>query len=180
MEHDALITFDAARTIIKDSADCEVETGGAIIGTLNDPITIVAAGSPGKNSVHASTSFTSDPKADKQCLQESRIKYGNKITLGGWWHKHPYGLITPSSPDCFQARELIRQYNDDKPLLVGIVNQKHIRFRRKTTLYLYSIYASGEISECRWKLVGRNNQELLNAIAKAGEAKSYYNGLLVG
>jgi proteasome lid subunit RPN8/RPN11 len=167
MEPDVLIAFDAARTIIKDSADCDVETGGVIVGTLGEPITIVAAGSPGKNSSHFATSFTSDPQADKQCLEENRKKYGNQITLGGWWHKHPYGMITPSGGDCHQVRELISQYNDNKPLLVGIVNQRRSILRRKTTLYLYNVDSSGKIVEYHWKLVNRKDKRLLAAIANA-------------
>jgi proteasome lid subunit RPN8/RPN11 len=167
MEPDVLITFDAAKSIINNSTQFDIETGGLLVGTLGKPMTIIAAGSPGKNGAHHATSFTSDPQADRQTLLTGRENFGPKIILTGYWHKHPYGLTTPSSADCQQVRQLAREYGDDKPILMGIVNQSRGKIFKKTTLHLYSVNALAKLVEHTWKLVSRKNKYLLEVIEKA-------------
>lgn len=161
-----LITFSASRSVIKQSRLCDVETGGVLAGTTK-PLTIVAAGSPGVNSIHQATRFTSDPEADKACLTEAIRQYGESIVPVGWWHKHPSGFKEPSSGDCNQAQQLAKEYGDRQPVLMGIVNQQPKLIRHKTTLYLYSIDTSGNLVEHDWKLVSSKNEQLLNAVRKA-------------
>ena len=167
MKKNILITYNVARTIIRDSKNSAVETGGVLVGTLGDPMTIVAAGSPGKNSVHCVTQYTSDPIADKKCLEQSQEIYGDRIVVVGWWHKHPSGFDRPSSGDCHQIGQLKAEYNDNKPVFMGIVNQIPRLARIKTTLRLYSTGSAENLIEHNWILVIRKNTDLLNAINKA-------------
>jgi proteasome lid subunit RPN8/RPN11 len=163
---EVLITFKASRNIIKQSRQCDVETGGILVGTLQ-PITIVDAGSPGENAIHRAAQFTSDPETDKAHLAQAREQFGEQIRLVGWWHKHPAGFIRPSSGDCSQAMQLAGEYNDGLPVLMGIVNRPRKSVRHKTTLHLYSIDPEGELMEYEWKLISCSNNELLDAIRKA-------------
>lgn len=167
MEPDVLITFDAAKSMEDNSEKCEDETGGLIVGTFGKPMTILAAGLPGKNAVHHATSFTSDPEADRQTLLTCKENYGPKSTGMGHWHKHPFGLTTPSSGDCQQGRQLACEYSDNKPVLMGIVNQRRGKIFQKTTLHLYGIDSSGKLVEYKWKQVNRKNKQLFEAINSA-------------
>jgi len=167
MKKSILITYDVTRTMIRGSRDSALETGGVLAGTLGDPITIVAAGSPGDNSVHRATQYTSDPVADRKCLEQSREIYGDRIVVVGWWHKHPSGFDRPSSGDCHQIEQLQAEYKDDKPVLMGIVNQIPRLVGSKTTLRLYSTGSTENLIEYDWTLVTRKNRDLLIAIDKA-------------
>jgi len=162
-----LITCDAARTIITDARNFTVETGGILVGTLTSPITIIAAGSSGQDSIHLAAQYTSDSTADKACLARARQEYGNGIVTVGWWHKHPSGFDRPSSGDCHQVQILKDEYNDGKPILMGIVNQRPGLISRKISLHLYSLDSAGNLSEHTWKLISGKNVELHDAISKA-------------
>ncbi len=166
MRPETLITFAASRTIIKQSRLCDVETGGILAGTLK-PLTIVIAGNPGPNATHRPAQFTSDPVADQACLTEARRQYGEQITVCGWWHKHPAGMTTPSVGDCHQARQLMNEYADGQPVLIGIVNHEPGLTRNRTTLYMYGANAMGTFTEHPWKLVGGADQQFQDAMKKA-------------
>jgi hypothetical protein len=161
-----LITFKASRRIIKQSQLCPVETGGILVGILN-PLAIVAAGKPGPNSTQQATQFTSDPEADRACLEDARTQFDDKITPVGYWHKHPENLSEPSSADCHQARQLVKEYNDGQPFLMGIVNYHPKLVKHRTTLHLYSIDLAGKLLEHAWRLVSSKDKRLLDAIKKA-------------
>ena len=167
MKDELLITYEAAKTIIKDSRQFEVETGGIIVGTLRTPMTIVAAGKSGQNSQHHATQYTSDPIADKNCLTKAQQDYGHAIVPVGWWHKHPAGFDRPSSGDCRQVQELSKDYNDGKPILMGIVNRRPGFLRSKITLRLYSLDPTNHLLEHSWKLVSSKHPKLLDAIRNA-------------
>ena len=47
MIHPIITTYDVSKTIVRGSAEFDIETGGVLIGTFGDTITIVAAGKPG-------------------------------------------------------------------------------------------------------------------------------------
>jgi proteasome lid subunit RPN8/RPN11 len=166
MTTEILTTFAASRTIIKQSRLCKVETGGILVGTL-EPLTIVAAGSPGPNATHRPAQFTSDPAADQACLAEARRRHGEQITVTGWWHKHPAALTTPSGGDCHQVQQLMSEYADGQPVLIGIVNHEPRLTRNRTTLHLYSVYPAAEYMEHAWRLVGSEDRRLLDALQKA-------------
>lgn len=174
---DIIITYKASRNIIKQSQLCDVETGGIFVGTMKPP-TIVDAGKPGANSIHRPTKFTSDPGADKACLAEARKQYGDRVIPVGWWHKHPSGFNKPSNGDCHQAQKLVEEYNDGKPVLMGIVNHIQKLVRHKTTLYLYGLGPDGNLVEYDWKLISSHSPELFAALKKAslspGTKKSDY------
>jgi proteasome lid subunit RPN8/RPN11 len=163
---DILITFGASRTFIQQARLCPVETGGILAGTAS-PLTILDAGEPGPNATHEVTMFTSDPDMDTACLARSRQRYGERVMLLGWWHKHPVGLITPSSADWYQARQLAKEFNDGQPVLIGIVNRSPRGFRYKTTLYLYTTRDHDAAIEHPWKLVGSHSRELKSALRQA-------------
>lgn len=167
MTNPIITTYDVSKTIANSSAEFDVETGGVLIGTFGDTITIVAAGKPGENAVHHPTSFTSDPVADKVCLQEARKVYGNMVEPLGWWHKHPQGYSRPSPGDCRQVRQLAAEYNDGKPVLMAIVNCEYGIVKGKTILHIYSIDNDNNIIEHKWKLVHSSDKRLLDAISKA-------------
>ena len=166
MKDELLITYGAAKPIIKDSKQFEVETGGILVGTLGNPMTIVAAGKSGQNSQHHAAQYTSDPIADKNCLSKAQQDYGQAIKPVGWWHKHPADFNRPSSGDCRQIQQLSKDYNDGKPILMGIVNQCS-GLRRKITLHLYSLDPGSHLIEHPWRLVSSKHPTLLELIAKA-------------
>jgi len=166
MTTEILTTFAASRNIIKQSRLCQVETGGILVGTL-EPLTIVAAGSPGPNATHRPAQFTSDATSDQACLAEARRQLGEQITVCGWWHKHPTGLTTPSVGDCLQARQLMREYADGQAVLIGIVNHEPRLTRSKTTLHVYGIDQTAQFTEQPWKLVGSEDLRLREALKKA-------------
>lgn len=162
-----LITYDAAKAIIRDSKNFDVETGGILAGTLGDPITIVDAGTSGENSVHHSVQYTSDPVSDRKCLKNAKNKYGNQIVSTGWWHKHPSGFDRPSGGDCMQVQQLSREYNDNRPVLMGIVTRCQRSFNNKINLRIYSLNSSGALVEHSWKMVPKTGRAILNAINNA-------------
>ncbi len=162
-----LITYDAIRAIVQDSKNFTVETGGVLIGTLGDPITIVAAGFSGDNSVHHATSFTSDSQADRECLENARKKYGNGVVVAGWWHKHPSGMETPSMGDCRQVQLLAEEYNDGKPVLMGIVNKSIGFASSKLSLRFFTLGSGNQLLQHSWQGVCGSNKELLKAISDA-------------
>jgi len=167
MNPEDLITCDAMRAIERDSENYTVETGGVMIGTLGNPCTIVAAGVSGENSLHHATSFTSDSQADSECLTSAREKYGSGVGVVGWWHKHPDGMGTPSMGDCRQVQLLAGEYNDGKPVLMGIVSKKFSAARHKLSLKLFSLDSKGQLAEHSWQTSGRSKKELLMAISEA-------------
>lgn len=163
--NNVLITYNAAKAIVSDSRNFdEDETGGILVGTLGGPIAIVDAGTSGKNSVHHSVRFTSDPVADKQCLEDAKRRHGNRIMTAGWWHKHPSGFDRPSSGDCMQVRQLSRQYGDGKPVLMGIVTRQRRVLRPKLNLRIYSLSDAGSLIEHDWKIVKETDKTLQEAI----------------
>jgi len=161
-----LLTYKASRNIIRCSRTCKVETGGILAGILKPPA-VVAAGSPGPDSIHQPHRFTSDPAADETCLAEAQRQYGQQITAVGWWHKHPAGLTTPSQGDLDQARQLAGEYNDDQPVVICIVDYQPNRTRRRTSLNFYSCDCRGNLLEHTWRLVPAKDEGLLDAISKA-------------
>lgn len=162
-----LVSYDAIRAIVRDSKKFTVETGGILIGTLADPITIVAAGVSGENSLHYATSFSSDSQADRECLETARTKYGNGVGVVGWWHKHPAGFESPSMGDCRQVQLLTDEYNDGKPVLMGIVRKRSYFACSKLSLRLFSLDSDGQILQHPWRLVGGSSKELLKAVREA-------------
>jgi len=170
-----LVTYDAIKVIQQDSKQFTVETGGILIGTLGNPITIVAAGVSGENSQHHATSFTSDSQADRECLATARRKYGNGVGVVGWWHKHPSGFESPSQGDCRQVQFLMDEYNDGKPVLMGIVNKSSGIAGSKFSLRLFSLDSNGQPLEHPWKRVSGSNKELLKAVREAPQKPETQN-----
>lgn len=165
---EVIITFNVARTIIKSSAKkIENETGGILVGTLGNPATIIAAGEPGDNAIHHALSFTSDPDADKKCLEKAQSTYGSSIEPIGYWHKHPLGFDRPSGGDIMQVKQLAADFNDQRPILMGIVNHKPKILRRSTTFRLYSVDSCDNLIEHDWKIVSEKNKTLLEIISKS-------------
>jgi proteasome lid subunit RPN8/RPN11 len=167
MNNEILIVSDAWKSIRADSMSFTVETGGILVGTLGDPISIVDAGISGENSVHHPVQFTSDPIADKKCLEEANKRYGKRIVTVGWWHKHPYGSDRPSGGDLQQVSELSKEYNDGKPVLMGIVTQRGRWNKGTISLRLYSLGDNKNLIEYDWKLVLSSNSHLRAAIENA-------------
>ncbi len=162
----ALVVNNAQNTIAIDSKQCRLETGGIMVGTLGNPFTIVAAGKSGLNSKHHATKYISDPVADKNCLQAAKKKYGESVVPVGWWHKHPSGFDRPSAGDRRQIRELQKEFNDDKPVLMGIVNNCE-SISTNIALKLYSLDSNDQLREHAWQLVDDNHPKLLGAISQA-------------
>ena len=159
-----LITRDALRTIISDSKKHSVETGGILVGVFGEQWAIVNAGKSGANSFHHAVQYTSDAQRDTLCLQNANEKFGDNILPLGWWHKHPGNFDKPSGGDCIQVRKLAAEYNDGKPVLMGIVNRYQSKGRIKTTLKFYSLNQQGQLMEHPWRLVSSSNPELQAAI----------------
>ena len=154
------ITFDAARTVIRQTRYSAVETGGILLGILDPEIMIVAAGCPGENAIRCPTQFTSDPEADQVCLDNARSEYGDCIGPVGWWHKHPAGLSRPSGGDLEQMRRLAGEYADGKPIVAGIVSQTPGMNVPKMALSLYSIAGRSELIEHDWQLIQSHGRQL--------------------
>lgn len=162
-----IITFNVARTIIKSSAKFDIETGGILVGTLSEPITIVAAGEPGSNAVHNAAYFTTDPAADKSCLEQAKSIYGSSIEPVGYWHKHPLGFDKPSGGDVQQAHQLASEFNDQRPVIMGIVNRKPRIITASTTLQLYSIDSKKQLIQHNWRIVAGKSKRIMEVISKA-------------
>jgi hypothetical protein len=137
-----------------------------LAGTTS-PLVILDAGEPGPHAIHEAARFTSDPEMDAACLERSRRRHGGIVTLVGYWHKHPDGLITPSAGDCCQARQLAREFHDGQPVLIGIVNRSPRGRGYKTTLHLYTVNDDGTTLEHPWKLVGIHSRPLKSALRQA-------------
>lgn len=167
MDNTVLITFDAAKTIIKTATGSPVETGGILVGTLEPSVVILQAGEPGENAIKRATSFTSDAQSDSNCLKRIRQLYGAAVVPVGWWHKHPSDFDRPSSGDCGQVRKLSDRYNDGRPVLMGIVNNVQRTFRYKTTLKLFSIDSADKLQQHNWKLVNKKSKDLLDILSRA-------------
>ncbi len=165
MKNEILITYNAAKTIIRDARNFPVETGGILVGSFDERMTmIIAAGESGINSIHHAVQYTSDAESDGNCLEEARKKFGDKIIPVGWWHKHPGGMDMPSSGDCIQVQKLATEYNDGKPILMAIVNRDESKRRIKTSLKFYSLSSDGKLLKHGWKLVKSNDENLLAVI----------------
>ncbi|MGC9454943.1 MAG: Mov34/MPN/PAD-1 family protein [Phycisphaerae bacterium] len=119
-----LICSSAADRILREAQSSEVETGGVLAGVLN-PVTIVAAGQAGPEAVRTAASYSGDVEADREELAQARREFGQSVVIVGYWHKHPDGMSSYSGQDLQQARELVRAFDDDRPLIVVIVARPH-------------------------------------------------------
>jgi len=108
------------------SAHCPTEIGGLLIGTVKQPV-VVLAGEPGPKAVLRPSSFSTDPDHDRQLLARARKQYGGRVTALGYWHKHPAGMSRPSGGDLAQAQALLANLTgDDNPwVLAFIVDPAH-------------------------------------------------------
>lgn len=105
------ITQQAAESMWEQSQGCSTETGGPLVGTLQIPMVLIA-GEPGPHAVKMPHFFSTDPEYDRQMLNRAREKYGRKMHLLGYWHKHPEGMNHPSPGDLRQARKLAADLRD--------------------------------------------------------------------
>lgn len=118
------ITKSAYAIIEQESLKCGTETGGLLIGCFNNPI-VIEATPPGRNAELGSCHFTADIEEDNLRLAYTIRKYNGKVSLMGYWHKHPGAMSQPSGGDLMQAQEIVKgmaQSGDKKPLLVFISN----------------------------------------------------------
>lgn len=162
MKKNLLITDLAYHTIINVSERCMVETGGVLVGILGNPLVIVAAGQPGSQAIHHSIRFTTDPAADKECLLTWRQVYGFVIEIAGWFHKHHF-LQEPSGGDCNQVRQLMNDFNDNRPIIMGIVSESGL-FRKKLKPRFFSLDSDDNQIEYNWDIIPNNSPEIEKAI----------------
>ena len=100
------VTQEAIQTMWRLSRGCPTETGGPLLGTLEDAI-VLEAGNSGSMASLKPYSFTSDPNCDRAQLSQARDRWGRNLHLLGYWHKHPIGMIQSSGGDLSQARRLL-------------------------------------------------------------------------
>jgi len=86
----------------------QVETGGVLLGLVNDHI-IMEAGRPGPESLNSAISFTPDVEHDRLLLAEAKKRHPD-IDYLGYWHKHPGGFDRPSNGDLQQARDTLADF----------------------------------------------------------------------
>jgi integrative and conjugative element protein (TIGR02256 family) len=103
--NEIMITNKALNEMWEQSCDCPTETGGALVGTLKVPL-VLSAGGPGPEAVERPSSFSSDANHDRLFLEQVRSQSQRRVSLLGWWHKHPQGMTRPSGGDLDQARRL--------------------------------------------------------------------------
>lgn len=89
-----------------DEHGAATETGGILLGRHDaGTIEIMAAGDPGPQAKHTSTSFTRD------LIHAQRLAAGAWVRDGrqwiGEWHTHPAGAPVPSTTDLATYRHLL-------------------------------------------------------------------------
>jgi len=89
----------------------QVETGGVLLGLVNDHI-IMEAGRPGPESLNSAISFTPDVEHDRLLLAEAKKRHPD-IDYLGYWHKHPGGFDRPSNGDLRFLRTPARDFWSD-------------------------------------------------------------------
>jgi integrative and conjugative element protein (TIGR02256 family) len=118
------ITKSAYRFIKKESFTHDTETGGLLIGTLNNPI-VIKASRAGVNAKVTAVSYSNDTQYDNQVLQQAIKKSNGKCKKIGYWHLHPAGCTHPSLGDLHQARKIVKGNEDDgdtRPVFFVIAN----------------------------------------------------------
>lgn len=159
------ICKSAQQTMLREVRGSPVETGGVMVGIADPPI-IVEAGSGGKNAIREAARFSGDTEADRACLERARRKHGEQISITGYFHKHPQGMSGWSGQDLSQAREITREFDDGKLVLVGIFTEKG--HDPEPRLFLYGISSpDGELESVEYEVVPDDDASVRNALAKA-------------
>jgi integrative and conjugative element protein (TIGR02256 family) len=118
------ITRSAYSVIKRESFAHNTETGGLLIGTLNEPI-VVKASHAGVNAKVTAISYSNDVPYDNHILQETIEKSNGKCKKIGYWHLHPAGCTHPSLGDLHQARQIVQRNERDgdmRPVFFVIAN----------------------------------------------------------
>lgn len=118
------ITESAVQTICSESRKAGLfETGGMLIGTLNNLVVLAATG-PGPKAERGSGHYSGDPQSDQEGLKSYKEAFQGKVALLGYWHRHPARMSRPSSGDLNQALDLVAEYrvSPDDPFLALISN----------------------------------------------------------
>ncbi|MFA5033795.1 MAG: Mov34/MPN/PAD-1 family protein [bacterium] len=153
------ITNKAYKTIEQESLNCNTETGGLLIGCLNSLI-VVEATPPGRNAELGNCHFTADVEEDTLTLDNIVRKYHGKVSLIGYWHKHPGTMFQPSGGDLIQAQEIVKrvaQSGDKKPLFIFISNV----IAGNARIYAYCInYGANEFEPVKLILIDDNSEEV--------------------
>lgn len=156
------ITISAFNLIQHECLRCEVETGGLLIGTLNNLI-VLEATPPGDKARSTFTSFSSDAEYDRLMLNKTIEKFEGRVKLIGYWHKHPGTLAEPSLGDMKQAQELVKDIDedkDDRPLLILIINI----VQREIQAYAYDIRYGSRFSPFKISVIEDNSNEIQQAL----------------
>lgn len=118
------ITRSAFGVIKRESLTHNTETGGLLIGTLNEPI-VLKASRAGINAKTTTISYSNDTQYDNRALQQAIKKSNGKCKKIGYWHLHPTGCTHPSLGDLHQARQIVKGNEDDgdmRPVFFVIAN----------------------------------------------------------
>jgi len=161
----SLICRTPYETMLREVEPSPVETGGQMVG-IPDPPVVLAAGAGGRNAIREATCFKGDTEADRACLDAARRRFGPKVVITGYYHKHPGNMSSFSGQDLRQARELVGQFGDGKPLLVAIYARP--RDDSKLKLFLYAIQsAQGNLEPVRYEIVEDHDKRVLAALTQA-------------
>lgn len=153
-------TQTAMDSMLKVVDGSPVETGGVLVGFSSPNIVVVGAGGPGKDSIREITRFSNDPKEDYRILREFRKTNGYGVVVVGGYHLHPGSMKWTSSIDLEQALEILKKFNDDTPLLVGIFIQPS----STPELFLYVISRSKPAFELvEYQVVSDDDDVVLEA-----------------
>lgn len=108
----------------------EVETGGILVGTLDDNGSIVVrfASGPGPSAIKEKTRFEKDISYCQQILDEKYRQSQSNGVYVGEWHYHPSGSNHPSDLDLDSLYKISQQNNylTDKPIMLIFSQDKSI------------------------------------------------------
>jgi len=154
------ITQSAMSTMRSVVDGSPVETGGVMVGFSEPLPTVVAAGLPGPNAIKEAARFVGDPQEDRRCLERARRIQGNGIGINGYYHLHPGSMGETSCIDHGQGLSLLKQFDDDRSLLVGIF----IRPSGPPQFFLYEMCRAHPVfTPATYEVVADNDPVVLTA-----------------
>ena len=163
---DLRITKSAYQVIKEESLEnMESESGGLMIGTMeNDPF-VIKATKPSPLAIRTSASYTNDGKYDTEILKKTIAEYNSRIKLVGYWHKHPGSMCNPSMTDLKTACKFaapLRNSGDNRPLFFVITNVAH----EEVLIYGYYLNDRNEFVSVDIKIVDDDCETVRDSLKK--------------
>lgn len=164
MKETIYISMRAAQILSRESARCQVETGGTLFGYRHGRVIDLATG-PGPKALMQTCKFSADVEFQKQALDRITRKTNGRCKLMGYWHRHPGDMGHPSSGDQAQARKIADDFSNDNGAcsLVAIITTVDLA-RRKVRLHTFVFNPKTNLLEqARIAVVADNDSVVVNA-----------------